>query len=58
MAQSKLKVCWNYFVKVLFDFFNRSKKPPAYSGGGMKPTIDMMGNDDLHQVGANRPLVQ
>jgi hypothetical protein len=26
------------------------KKPPNFSSGGLKPSMDMMGNDDLHQV--------
>ena len=30
---------------------NRMKKPVSYSAGGMKPTsMDMMGNDEMHQV--------
>ena len=30
---------------------NRMKKPASYSAGGMKPSsMDMMGNDDMHQV--------
>jgi hypothetical protein len=35
--------------KQLFLMKFRSKKPPTFSTG-LKPSIDMMANDDLHQV--------